>query len=72
MSISAVVDFAPHGIPLTWRGSVDHVKLLSVLCQVFERVRLVKLEWVSRLRNDVNAHHLETRPMVSHARPTCS
>jgi hypothetical protein len=38
--------------------------------QVFERVGLVKLKRVSRLRLDVNSDNIKSRSMVSHTCPT--
>ena len=52
-----------------WRP-VESVKLAPVLQEVLERIALVELERVVRLRVDVHANHLEPGPVVTHRSAT--
>jgi len=46
---------------------VNHVELVAVLCQIFQRVGLVELEWIVRLWRYIHAYHLKACAMVAHA-----
>ena len=50
---------------LARRAGMDRVEIAQ---RVLQRIALVELEGVVRLRLDVHAHHVEARPVVAHRR----
>lgn len=68
---------SPHrsktGEGLAWYTDANYIKLPPVSLNEFERIPLMELKRVIRLRLNIDPHHIKTRPMVSHrtpARPT--
>ena len=53
---------------LAWRACVDRVELVPVLPDERERIALVELKRVARLRRDIDADNFEARLMQPHAR----
>jgi hypothetical protein len=49
---------------------VNRVEFLTVFLHVLHRVGLVKFKRISRLGVDIDAHHLEAGPVVTHGGPT--
>jgi hypothetical protein len=49
---------------------MDDVELMPMLSQELQRIALMELERVARLRVDVHSHYLESCPVVSHAGAT--
>jgi len=55
-------------VPLARRRGVNHIEIRkrwSSARQELERVGLMKLEWVARLRSEIHPDHLEARAMVA-------
>jgi hypothetical protein len=66
--LAVAVDVVRDGVELARRTCVDGVELGAVRGQVLERVRLVELERVPRLRRHVHTHHVEADAVVAHRR----
>ena len=65
LRLSAGMENGRDAVPLARRARVDRVEAVQ---RKRERVGLVELERVVRLRLDVHAYHVEARPVVADGR----
>jgi hypothetical protein len=51
---------------------MDRIELVPMLCEVFERVPLVELERVTRLRVNIYPHNVEAGPRIPGTGSPCA